>query len=47
MTKMWTTAGLEGWWKAYGWREIRRELHQGVEEVLLEHDDMEEEEEEL
>ncbi len=46
MTKMWTTAGLEGWFKAYGWKELRRELRQGVEEVLLEHEDVEDDESE-
>ena len=38
MTKMWAPAGTEGWWKAHGWKEVRRELRQGVEEVLLEHE---------
>lgn len=39
MTQMWVTAGAEGWWKAYGWKELRRAMSQGVEEVLMEHEE--------
>ena len=37
MTQMWITAGTEGWWKAHGWKELRRAVSQGVEEILMEH----------
>lgn len=39
MTQMWITAGTEGWWKAHGWKELRRADAQGVEEVLMEHEE--------
>ncbi len=39
MTKMWTPAGTEGWWKAFGWKELCRAWREGVEEVLLEHEE--------
>lgn len=39
MTQMWITAGTEGWWKAHGWKELRRAVSQGVEEILMEHEE--------
>jgi len=39
MTQMWITAGTEDWWKAHGWKELRRVVSQGVEEVLMEHEE--------
>lgn len=39
MTRMWVVEGTEGYWKAYGWEELRRELRQGVSQVLLEHEE--------
>ena len=45
MIQMWITEGTEGWWEAHGWRELRRAESCGVMEVLMEHDEVEEEEE--
>ena len=47
MMQMWVTEGTEGWWKAHGWREVSRRKVEAADfhETLLEHDEIEEEEE--
>lgn len=46
MLHQWITEGTEGWWKAHGWREVRRAkaLHGDFTEILMEHDEVEEDE---
>lgn len=40
MTRMWVFTANVGWWKAHGWKELLgKRVNQGVEEVLLEHEE--------